>query len=339
MDNLLGLDIGSHSIKLIEIRKFGTDIELLAAGSCLTPVRDVKSNTEEDDIATSVAIKKLVKDTGAKTTEVNIALPEAQVFTRVIEMPQLSSQELSSAIRYEAEQYIPLPLDQVNLDFNILKPAGTQKDSKMQVLLVAAPKVLIERYLRILEQADLSAVSVETEITAATRALNRSATNVKTVMIVSLGGQTTDLAILNSGVLAFTRSIAAGGQALSRSLAQGLDFNLNQAEEFKKTYGLERDKLEGKIVAAVKPIMDTIISEIKRAIAFYLEKNKEEPVQTVILNGGTARLPGMVVYMAESLGIETQLANPWIGIKRAPRFNVLDNEGPTFSVAVGLALK
>jgi type IV pilus assembly protein PilM len=158
-------------------------------------------------------------------------------------------------------------------------------------------------------------------------------------MIVSLGAQTTDLAILHRGVLAFTRSISAGGEALSRALAQGLEFNLAQAEEFKRTYGLERDKFQGKIVAAAKPIMDTIIGEIKRAITFYQEKYKDERVETIILNGGTARLPGMVVYIAENIGVEAQLANPWVGIERETRFAVLDSEGATFGVAVGLALR
>jgi type IV pilus assembly protein PilM len=160
---------------------------------------------------------------------------------------------------------------------------------------------------------------------------------VKTAIIVSLGAQTTDLAIIRSGIISFTRSISAGGEALSRALVQGLGFRQNQAEEFKKTYGLDRRHLEGKIVQAVKPIMDTIIGEIKRAIAFYQEKYKSDRVELALLSGGTARLPGMAAYMAENIGIESQIANPWIGIKKDPRFAILDTEGAVFSVATGLA--
>jgi len=339
MATLVGLDIGSHSIKLIEIAKANNQFTLLSAGSCLMPPKTVAGSKLSENELLAEALKKLFKDTGAGGREVNIALPEAQVITRVIEIPELSSRELAGAIKWEAEQYIPLPLDQVNLDYTVLRDSRETKTNKMEVLLVAAPKVLLDRYLSILELAELTAVSAETEIIAACRALIRTATAVKTVLIVSLGATTTDLAILHGGILAFTRSIAAGGEALSRSVAQGLDFNLTQAEEFKKTYGLERDKLEGKIVAAAKPIMDNIVGEIKRAIAFYQDKYKDEQVQTVILNGGTARLPGMVVYMAETLGVETQLANPWVGLKKEARFQVLENEGPTFGVAVGLALR
>jgi len=339
MDSIIGLDIGSHTIKLIEIERRKQDTVLLAAGSLPTPPKALSSVAIEDIEGIAVVVNKLWKDTGAKTKNVNIALPESQVFTRVIEVPELSSRELTSAIKWEAEQYIPMPLDQVTVDFTVLQTAKDTGTNKMEVLLVASPKTLVEKYVTILEYADLIPVAVETEIIAASRALIRSASSVRNVMIVSLGAQTTDLAIVRNGVLAFTRSISAGGEALSRAVAQSFGFEISQAEEFKKTYGLEKDKLEGKIVTAVRPIMDTILAEMKRAIAFYQEKHREEQLGVIILSGGTARVPGMVVYMAENLGIEVQLANPWFGIVRDERFHVLDNEGPVFSVAVGLAFR
>lgn len=338
MDSVIGLDIGSHSIKLIEIDRRKKEMVLVAAGSAPTPPKALLSGSGADIEGIAGVVNKLWKDTGAKTKNVNISLPESQVFTRVIEVPQLNSRELTSAIKWEAEQYIPMPLDQVTVDFSILRESRDTGTNKMEVLLVASPKTLVEKYVTILEYADLTPVVVETEIIAATRALIRSAGSVRTIMIVSLGAQTTDLAIVRNGIVAFTRSISAGGEALSRAVAQSFGFEISQAEEFKKTYGLEKDKLEGKIVAAVRPIMDTIIAEMKRAIAFYQEKFKDEQIGVVLLSGGTARVPGMVVYMAENIGIEVQLANPWIGIVRDARFKVLENEGSVYSVAVGLAI-
>lgn len=335
----LGLDIGSHSIKLIELTKNGNTFTLTAAGSTPTPVHGLTSGTPADLEGVADIIKKLLKDTGTKARDVQIALPESKIFTRVIEVPALSDRELSTAIKWEAEQYIPLPLDQVNLDYTILRDAKDTGTKKMEVLLVAAPKSLLGTYLSILELAELNPVIAETEVIATTRALARSLVNVKSVLIVSMGAQTTDLAILRGGVLTLTRSISAGGNALTRALAQGLDFTQMQADEYLKTYGLQQDKLEGKIVTAVKPIMDTIISEIRRALAFYQEKYRDEHVQLVILSGGSARVPGMVTTAAKALGLEVQLANPWVGVTREPRFNVLTTEGPNFCVAVGLALR
>lgn len=339
MDSIIGLDIGSHSIKLVEIGRQKNEAVLVVAGSVPTPPKALAGAAPEDIEAIAKVVQKLWKEAGAKTKNVNIALPESQVFTRVIEVPELSPRELTSAIKWEAEQYIPLPLDQVTVDFTILRSAKETGTNKMDVLLVASPKTLVEKYVTILEYADLIPVAVETEIIAASRALIRSAGTVRTVMMVSLGAQTTDLAIARNGILSFTRSISAGGAALSRAVAQSFGFELPQAEEFKRTYGLEKDKLEGKILTSVKPIMDTIIAEVKRAVAFYQEKYKEEQVGVVILSGGTAKVPGMVVYVAENLGIEVQIANPWLGIVREERFRVLEAEGPVFSVAVGLALR
>ena len=335
----LGLDIGSHTVKLIELGFEGNSVGLLAAGSIPTPPKALTSTDAADTEAVAAAIVRLVKETGAKSKEVCIALPESKVFTRVLEVPVLSQRELSSAIQWEAEQYVPLPLDQVNLDFTILRDAKETGTNKMEVLLVAAPKTLLEKYLSILEIAELTPVAAETEVIATSRALLRSVSNIRSLMIVSLGAQTTDMAIERNGILTFTRSLSAGGDALTRAIAQSLDFNLTQAEDYKRTYGVQEDKLEGKIATAIKPITDTITTELKRAVAFYQEKYKEDRVQLVLLSGGTARLPGMVVYVAQSLGIEVQLANPWTGIARAPRFNVLTTEGPNFSVAVGLALR
>ncbi len=214
MNTIAGLDIGTHSIKLIELAREGNQVALVAAGSMPTPQKALSSTLQVDADALAGALKQLFHDTGTKTRTVNIALPESKVFTRVIEVPQLSPRELSSAIKWEAEQYIPLPLDQVNVDFTVLRDSKATGTSKMEVLLVAAPKALIDKYLNIMEAAELSVIGAETEIIATSRAIGRSLPNVRTVMIISLGAQSTDIAILRGGTLMFTRSVSAGGEVI-----------------------------------------------------------------------------------------------------------------------------
>ena len=339
MSSILGIDIGTHNVKLIELSNDANGVTLLSAGSMPTPPKTASSNLAVDQQVLAHLIRQLVKETGAKTINVNIALPESHVFTRVIEMPRLSIRELASAIKWEAEQYIPLPLDQVNMDFSILSDEKDTKRTTMDILLVAAPKALTERYISILELAELNPISAETEIIAVSRSLSRSVPIVSNAMIVSFGAQTIDIAMLHHGVIVFTRSMSAGGDALTRAIAESLEFSELQAEAYKKTYGLERNVLEGKIFTVLKPIMDTIVSEMRRAIGFFEEKYKSEHIGVIVLAGGNAKLPGLVPYFAESLGIETQLGNPWINIKKDTRFSVLNTEGPLFAVAVGLALK
>jgi type IV pilus assembly protein PilM len=209
----------------------------------------------------------------------------------------------------------------------------------MKILLVAAPKALTDRYMQIMEMAELNPMVAETEIIALSRSLIRSVPTVPNVMILAFGAQTTDIAILRKGVIMFTRSISAGGDALSRALSESLDFTLLQAEAYKKTYGLEKNILEGKIVAVAKPVMDTIVGEIRRSIGFFEETFKNEHIGVILLSGGNAKLPGLIPYLAENTGIEVQQGNPWVGIQKDPRFAVLNAEGSLFSVAIGLALR
>lgn len=339
MSAVIGLDIGSHNIKLIELEKQKDVFTLISAGSMPTPPKSLSSTLAIDDQSLVFVIKNLIKETGAKATDVNIALPESQVFSRVIEIPSLSSRELSSAIRWEAEQYIPMPIDQVNIDYTILRDGSKTSTGKMDVLLVAAPKTLLERYMNILDQVELTPLAAETEVIASIRSLNRSVPTLHHVMVVAFGAQTTDIAIVKDGIVLFTRSVAVGGDSLSRALVQTLDFNILQAEEYKKTYGLNQTMLEGKLFTAFRPIMDTLIGEIRRAIGFFEERQKGDHIEVILLSGGSAKLPGIVPFFAESLGVEVQTANPWVGITKDARFSVLDGEGPLFSVAVGLALR
>ncbi len=330
----IGLDIGSHTVKLVALEKRNNGYWLRAAAITPTPPRGLISEAEADLEAVGVAIKKLFMDTKIMDRQVNVSLPESQIFTRVVDMPFLTEEELASAIKWEAEQYIPMPLAEVKIDFAILNPVKKGTDAKMQVLLVAAPLTLIDKYGKILNMAGLQVVSLEPEIIAINRSL-MAGSQVPT-LVINLGAATTDLSIVRRNILVFTRSIASGGEALARAVARDMGFELSQAEEYKRTYGFE----EGKILAAVKPIFDTVIEEIKRALAFYQGRYPDEPIKIVSLCGGTSKLPGLVVYIAENLGIETQIGNPWTNITKDPKiFPKVDEDGPIFAVAAGLAMR
>ncbi|TSC53255.1 MAG: Uncharacterized protein LiPW16_450 [Microgenomates group bacterium LiPW_16] len=339
MANLpLGLDIGSHTLKLVQLEKRDKGYWLMSAGTAPTPPRGLASDAQPDLEAVSVAIKKLVLDSKAGIRQVNASLPESQIFTRVIEMPPLTEQEAASAIKWEAEQYVPMPLAEVKMDFAILSTPKKGEEGKMEVLLVAAPLTLIGKYRKILEMAGLEPSSLEPEIIAISRSLVGQSQ--PPTLIINLGAATTDISIVRNGILIFTRSIPSGGEALARAVAKEMGFELSQAEEYKRTYGLEEDKLEGKILSAIKPIFDTVIEEIKRSLIFYQGKYPEEPIKIVSLCGGTSKLPGLVVYLAQNLGIETQIGNPWASVGRDQKlFPKIEEEGPVFAVAVGLAMK
>ena len=339
--NHFGLDIGSSTIKAVQLGGSFESPTFITAGQFPTPSQATLSESEEDIKAVAETIKTLHKEAKITTDKVVTALPESQIFTRVVEMPQLSKQEIQSAIDYEAEQYVPIPLSEVRLTWQILSSrVGPDKKPKVDILLVAAPNNLINKYLRILKAAALTAVSLETETTAVVRALVQRIEGSPTTLIISIGASTTDLTIIENTQINFTRSIATGGSALARGVANDLGFETDQAVEYMKTYGLDSTQLEGKVMQSIKPIFDVIVNEVRRALAYYSGRYPSKPVKRVVLAGGTAKLPGVVIYLAEVLGLEVQMGNPWDGIGLPPNISKkLIDEGTSYSVAVGLALK
>lgn len=336
-----GLDIGTSSMKAVWVdSQGGGKYSLIAVGSFPTPVKGMLSESPLDQEEVAGAIKRLVHDAKIKTNSVNISLADNQVYTRVIEMPMLSEKELESAIYWEAEQYIPAPLPTLTLSKMIL---GTTKsptgDSKMQVLLVAAPTTLIERYSKICEMAGLTVSSIETEMISVIRSVTMNRETPISIL-VHIGTLSTSLAILENNIVIFTYSIPIGGLAINRAIASDFGFSLPQAEEYKKTYGLLDKNFGGKIGKAIEPILLSMITEIKKALTFYTQRsNNQQIINQLILTGGSAKLPGLDRFFVQNSGLETIIINPWIqmDIKNVEK-GALDN-GPDYAIAIGLSLK
>lgn len=340
MARLLGLDIGTTTIKLVEIEKNGKNNKLVTANLATSPPKGLLSEAAFDQAALVEAIKKIVSDAHINTKIVNVGLAEAAVFSRVIEMPQLSEKELASAIRWEAEQYIPLPLPEVILDYQVLLKNKGENSSNMDVFLVAAPKALVAKYENIIAQSGLEIVSIEPEAIALNRAVMDSSLSAPVTLVAAIGAENTTMFVSKKGNVSLTHSIATAGNALSRALSVDLGIDQMQAEEYKKTYGIKQEELSGKIGSSVGPLLQNLVSEIKRAMSFYAEKNKDaEPIRRIVLLGGSAKLPGLVVYLAEELGIETQIGDPWQKVSETQKLSALPFEPILFAQAVGLALK
>lgn len=338
----IGLDIGFSSIKLVALAKNNDTFRLVSLGSIPCPQPGLLSDADDDLEAVAEAIRKLLEATRIEEREVIVALPESKVFTRVIDdLPYLSDDELSSAIRYAAEEFIPMPLTDVNLNWQILaRSDGKNKDAKTTVLVIASPKNAVSKYIKVLSVAGLRPKALETEIISVTRSLVGNNPFSPSTLIVQLGATTTDFATVSKGLIWLTRSISTGGMALTRALAQQFNFEITQAEEYKKVYGLLEDQLEGKVFSALKPVADIIVGESKRVIQAFEVKYPQNAIKRVVLSGGGAKMPGLVVYFADSLGLEVQEADPWYPIAKDKNLiSKLSQDAPSYSVAVGLALR
>jgi type IV pilus assembly protein PilM len=332
MPDFVGLDIGTSTIKGVQVK----NKTLISYHQLASPGVPVASDKPEDLKRMSEALNLFFNEGRFKTRDVVASVPESQVFARVITLPQMGEAEIASAVQNEAQQYVPMPLDQVAFDFEILGPSELEA-GKVDVLLVAVPKALTNKYLQVMRSVGINLLSLETETIAISRSVVGPAKDA--VMVASIGASTTDIAVFSGGALRFTRSIATGGQALERTLAQSFNLAPGQAAEYIRTYGLE-EKLEGKVMSAIKPVFDIIRDELKRTQAFFSSRGKR-PLQRLILVGGTANLPGVLVYLADSLGMEVARGNPWEAISIPGNFprEHLEEIAPSFAVAAGLALK
>lgn len=345
--NAFGLDIGVTSMKAVWLSHQKNGFGLTSCIIAPTPVKGMLSESPLDTEEMASAIKKAVETAKITTKNVNIALAENQVYTKVIEMPQLSDKELSLAINWEAEQYIPVPLSSIYLVWTVLSPPQKNQkivNNKIQVLVVGAPSMTINKYQKILAMAGLNVVAIETEILSVVRALTyqkESGGNFPLSIILSIGAISTALALVIDGIVTFTYSIPVGGIAMNRAIEADLGLSLMQAEEYKKVYGIHRGGLSEKVGKAIEPIINSILSEVKKIMIFYSQKYKgDAPIQQILLSGGTAKLPGIDLFFAEHCGIETVIANPWTILTQDQQLSQdLRNKASDYTVAIGLAMR
>ncbi|MBU0998200.1 pilus assembly protein PilM [Patescibacteria group bacterium] len=333
----VGLDIGSKTIKIVELKKEGNSFKLSGSGIIgfkgASPDR-FKEEKELGDLAQ--VIKKLHKEAQISSKDVTIAIPEEKVFTRIIKFPLLTDQEIASAIKWEAEQYIPIPISEAIIQHQIISRNEREVGSGVKVLLVAVSRNLVEIYVKLLQSAGLNTIKAETELLALSRVL---APKDRVSLIIDFGASSTDIAICDKGILSFSRSIPTAGNAFTRAVAQNLNVTPQQAEEYKKAYGLSSSQLEGKIKGALDPIVRLVSDEIKKAIYYYQTEEKGDAPSAVILSGGSSGLPEAVSYLSKALGLEIVVGNPFSRVSLTPEVSkVVAPYAPLYSIAVGLAM-
>lgn len=335
----IGLDIGSTSIKVASVKKEGDAFVLDSIAVSPSTPKGMASESAVDLQILAESIKKLLVSSNIKVTDVALSVPESQVYTKVIEMPDLSTQELSAALKFEMEQYVPLPLDQARTDWEILSRNQLTEKKTLDVMIVAAPTVLLEKYERVMDMAGLTTQVIETEIVSAHRALLPLVNNTDSNIIVHIGATTTSVAIVKNGTIKMVFSISLGGFAITRAISLDFGIDISQAENYKKTYGLSQQAFEGKIGKSLAPILESIAGDIKKALLSFREKNSNETIKQVVLSGGSSLLPGIDSYFSNSLNTQVVVGNCFssYNIQNVP--TELQAEAPSFNVVMGLALR
>ncbi len=330
-----GLDIGSTAIRLIQLRRSGTNPALVAYGSLPVTGNVTTSDSKMDQDKVAEMIKQLIRENHITTNNVVLGLPSAKVFATVITTPKLENDQLAKAIRYQAEQYIPMAINQVKLDWAVIDQSPDGKS--LEVLLVAAPNSAIERYTQILEAAGLEPLALEANAIAVARALVPN-NNQTAVAILDMGSLDSDISIVWNGAPRLIRSVSVGGVTLVRSVAQSLGLDEVQANQFTYKFGLTQSKLEGQVYKAIKPTLENLISEIEKSAKFFAGRYPDVKLEKLIVTGGAAALPELGPFLANSTGMPVEFGNAWVNASYPANLqDKLMSISSEYAAAVGLA--
>ncbi len=340
--SVIGLNLGKSSIRAIELDSHDGSVIVNNFGAYDNPRLNLDSQEKTDIEGFTSSLSSFFSEVGFSTPNVVVGLHESNVFMRVIKLPIMSDHELKTSVKFEAEQYIPLPMDQVTLSYQKLDLDYVEKD-KMNIQIVAAKKDVLDNYVTIIKKAGLVIKAIEPETLALGRVLGDTRESPLGTMILKIGFSGTLIEVVYGGFVRFTRAVAVGGESLTKTIQEGLGLEMEQAEEYKKAYGMDRYQGEGKVYEVLEPIVDSLILEIKRASVFFTKHNPSDIIKRVIITGGTALMPGLLTYIAGNLDTEVQVANPLVSMQISPKLDKKKSElieqGPRYSTAVGLAMR
>jgi len=329
-----GLDLGTNSIKIVQLKKNFGKFELVAFGSAPLAIETAQSDSEIDKKKISDIIKNLIHSMHLVTKNVIVSLPGSAIFTTVLTLPKMPVSDLKKAVIYQAEQNIPLKISDVKIDWQIIGEISAK--DQVLVMVIAAPISKTDKVVEIIEGAGLELYAVEIDSLAVSRSLQGTE---PLFMAVNLGTFVTEVSVVRGGVVTFTRTIPVGGKVISRSIAQGLNLEEEQAEQFKKKFGIQIDAMEGQLFSASRSVLNILKEEVDRSMKYYLSQFGEN-INLIKLTGGASRTLGIQKFLMDNLGINVIYGNPWASVSHAPDINSqLSANACDFAVAVGLAMR
>ncbi len=354
----VGIDIGSHSIKVVEVVYTRNGYLLTHAGSTPTPPDAIKLGVVDNQLAVAEAIHTLLQTLGIQTPLAIAAVAGPSVVIRQVLLPSMPENQLRKSIYWEARNYITFPVEDSLVELQILGTSAADGTPQMDVMLAATPRDLVDRRVQALEQAGLEPLAIELEPFALMRSaveLMQGSQVQETVALVDIGATYTSITIVSDGVFKLTRSVASAGNALTEAIASAMGISSSQAEEVKENeVKVVTDEVDRAMLTplgqeasrALEPELEELVREIRRSFAFYDYQRTPDSaaiqgVSRVILTGGTAKMNGLCEYLAGQLGVPVQVLNViHSGALLLPEgAEGLESQLPLLSTALGLALR
>jgi type IV pilus assembly protein PilM len=337
--DIVGVDIGSSAVKLVQLRELKGGWQLENIGILPLPAEAIVDNTLMDSSSIVETVRNLLLSLDVKAKEAACSISGNAVIIRKISLPVMPAEELEDQIQWEAEQYIPFDINDVNVDFQILS-ADDQDMSKMNVLLVASKKDIINDYQAVFAEAGLKLVVVDVDSFAVQNAYEANyGTEDEVVALVNLGASIMNLNIVRGGVSLFTRDVQMGGSLYTEEIQKQLGVNSEQAEVKKLTALAGQDPRVPEILQRVN---ETIALEMRRSLDFYNSTAGDDRIAKVFLAGGAAKTANLVEAVQQRLALPVELLNPFLRVAvNEKEFDAqyLEEVGPLMAVAMGLATR
>jgi len=340
----VGLDIGSSSVKLVQLKEKKGGYQLLAFGSAPLPPEAIVDGALMNSAAIVQAIQELFARHKVKARDVAIGVRGHSVIIKKISLPRMTQEELDESIQWEAEQYIPFDVKDVNIDTQILTPDGDAA-GQMDVLLVAAKKDMINDYTSVCAEAGLTATVVDVDAFAVQNAYeaNYDPSSGDTVVLINIGAAVSNINILSRGVTTFTRDITMGGNAFTEEIQKQLNISYDEAEALKVGGQGESDAVvPHEVERVIQGVADQMGAEIQRSLDFFASTAADARISRVYLSGGTARIPALFKVVEARAAVPVEVLNPFKNIEIDNRkFDpaAILASAPSAAVCVGLALR
>lgn len=340
----IGLDIGTHSIKLVQVKETKKGYQLLNFGILPLPQEAIVDGTIMDVNAAAEKIRNLLAAEKVKVKEAVISVSGHAVIVKKIKLPLMSEDQLSESISWEAEQYIPFDIDDVNIDFQILETKEEDMmANQMEIILVAAKKEKINDYTGLILEAGLNPLVVDVDSFALQNVfeLNHQVDEKEMVALVNIGASVTNINVLKGNISNFTRDITVGGNRYTEAIQKELQVGFRQAEALKMGANMAGFS-PGKIAPIIVSVTKDLAQEIRRSFEFFRSASTESEIHKIILSGGCACIPGIDRFFTEALNIPTEIIKPFNCLKiPSKQFDLeyLKAMSPIAAVAVGLAIR
>jgi type IV pilus assembly protein PilM len=337
----IGLDLGSSYIKTVKLKESKGSYELEQFDIHPLPPELIVDGAIIDSLRLADSIKEMIKKAALKTKDTVIAMSgHSSVIIKRISLPEMSEEELSESIKFEAEQYIPFDIEDVNLDFQILGPK--EEPGQMDVVLVAVKKDIINEYIAVVKEAGLSPIIVDIDSFALENmfGINYEIEPEKNIALLNIGASTINMSILKGGISVFTRDSSLGSNLHTEALQREFNISYENAEKLKRGEPVENISPES-AAPIIESASEEILSEIVRSFDYYRSTTVHEDISEVILSGGCALMGNFTAMIAEKTRVETRVAEPFRNIKIPKKFDTayIEQMGPMMAVAVGLALR